>query len=467
MKWEPRVFQSFAFKHAIDNPYAGLLLDMGLGKTVIALSVVNYLQNWDFSIRKPLIIAPKKVIENTWDAEIQKWDHLKHLTTSKIHGDRLTRLEALKKDAHLYLVSRDNFRWLQGHYMSAWPFDMVVVDESSSFKNPKSQRFMAMRLVRPFIDRAIVMTGTPIPNGYNDLWSQIYILDQGKRLGEYVEDYRRTYLYPEPCDGYVTQKYSIMPANEHRVMQAVKDIVISMKSEDYLELPDKIEITNTVTLDDDARKRYRDFEKTQVLKAYEEAGRDIAAINAAALTMKLRQFANGAVYDNQMYVEDGGRIKAASTYQVVHNSKIEAVGELIESLETQGEQVLIAYQFKSDLERLKKAFGGKVFEQGDVEKWNNKEYKIMYLQADAGVGLNLQGGGSHIFHFGMNYNLESWLQYNKRIHRLGRIKPVYIHKFLTAGTIDTDIHRSINGKQKMQDGMMEAVKARVILYLNE
>lgn len=456
MKWEPRVFQSYALKHAIDHPYAGLLLDMGLGKTAIALSTINYLQNFDFSIRKPLIIAPKKVIENTWEAEIEKWDHLRHLTVSKIHGPRLARLEALKKDAHLYLVSRDNFRWLVNHYMSAWPFDMVVVDESSSFKNPKSQRFLAMKLARPFIDRSIIMTGTPIPNGYNDLWSQVYILDQGKRLGEFVEDYRRTYLFPEPCEGFVTQKYSIMPANEHRVMQAVSDIVISMKSEDYLDLPDKIEILNTVTLDDDDRKRYREFEKTQVLKAYEEADRDIAAINAAALTMKLRQFANGAVYEND-----------STKYQVVHNSKLEALGEIIESLETQGEQVLVAYQFKHDLERLKEKFGGKTFEQGDVERWNNKEYKIMYLQADAGIGLNLQAGGSHIAHFGMNFNLESWLQFNKRIHRLGRTKPVYVHKLLTAGTIDTDIHRAINKKQNQQEAMMEAVKARINMYLNE
>jgi SNF2 family DNA or RNA helicase len=455
MIWSPFKYQLFALKHAIEHPFSGLLLDMGLGKTCIALTLVNYCINYDFCIRKPLIIAPKKVLENTWDAEIEKWDHLKHLKLVKIHGNLAQKMEALKQKGDIYIVSRDNIAWLQRHYMSSWPFDMVVVDESSSFKNPSSQRFRALKMCRPFFKRSIIMTGTPIPNGLNDLWSQIYILDQGKRLGEFIEHYRREYLYPEPTASFETRKYTCTESNQQRIFSKIGDIAISMKSEHYLELPPLIETIHKVSLPDDIKKRYKEFEKTQVLKAYDEAGKDIAALNAGALLTKLRQFANGAIYEND-----------SRNWVVEHDEKLEACDELIESIQTQGEPVLISYQFQHDLERLKKKFGGRELQPGDVDKWNAGQLKIMYLQYDAGMGLNLQFGGCHAIHYGMNYNLESYLQFNKRLHRTGQKKPVYIHKMLAVGTVDMDVNRAVEGKRNGQDAMLEAVRALVDEHIN-
>lgn len=457
MKWIPAGYHSFAVKHLLEHPYAGLFLDMGLGKTAVLLTALDYFIYKDFSVRKPLIIAPKKVIESTWSDEVEKWDHLRHLKLVKIHGSQKERLEALKQKGDIYLVSRDNIAWLNSHYMTAWPYDFVGVDESSSFKNHKSQRFRAIKMARPFIKRAVIMSGTPAPNGLSDLWAQMYILDQGKRLGENISEYRNEYLYPEPTKGFETRKYSATDSNSQRVFKQIADICISMKSEDYQKLPPRIEQVHKVVLPDETKKRYREFEKTQVLKAYEEAGNDIAAINAGALTMKLLQFANGAVYENN-----------SRNYQVVHDEKLEAMGEIIEAVQVQGEPLLIAYQYQHDLERLKKRFGGHKYDgENDVKRWNNKEFDIMYLQANQGIGLNLQAGGCHVAHFGMNYNLESWLQFNKRLHRLGQTKPVYIHKLLTVGTIDIDVCRAIDNKDAGQEAMLKAVKARVNLYLND
>lgn len=450
MNWTPYKYQLFALNHAMEHPFAGLLLDMGLGKTCIALTLINWCINYDFCIRKPLVIAPKKVLENTWDDEVQKWDHLKHLKLVKIHGTLAQKMEALKRKGDIYIVSRDNIAWLQRHYMSGWPFDMVVVDESSSFKNPSSQRFRALKMCRPFFKRSIILTGTPIPNGLNDLWSQVYILDQGQRLGQFIEHYRREYLYDEPCVGYVTRKYGCTESNQQRIFARINDIVISMKTEHYLELPALIEVVNKVELPDDIKKRYKEFEKTQVLKAYDESGKDIAAINAGALLTKLRQFANGAIYEND-----------SRNWIEIHDEKLEAAEELIESLKTQGEPVLMSYQFQHDLVRLKKKFGGRELQEGDIEKWNRGELPIMYLQYDAGMGLNLQFGGSHIIHYGINYNLESGLQFNKRLHRTGQKKPVYVHKLLCIGTVDMEVNRAVENKMNSQEAMLKAVRALI------
>lgn len=452
MIWTPRPEQAYAYKWGLDHPYSGLLLDMGLGKTSISLTIIDRLLFHDFSIGIVLIVAPKKVLENVWDAEIEQWDHLKHLKLVKIHGTQKERFAALKQKGNIYIISQDNIAWLVAHWASAWPYEMLIIDESAGFKNHDSKRFRAIRTIRPFCRRVIILTGTPVPNGLADLWSQIYCLDQGERLGKHITDYRRNYLTPLPSPGFETRKYDVTEENEKRIYSKVGDIVISMKKEDYVKLPPRFDLTDSITLPKDVYARYIEFERTQVLKAWEDAQHDIAAINAAALTMKLRQFANGAVYDNELN----------KNWILAHDEKIDTLEEIIKSVQSEGRQILVSYQFKHDLERLKKRFGGSDL---DVAKWNAKKASVMYLQAGGGVGLNLQAGGSHIAWFGMDYNLLNWDQFNARLHRTGQPEPVYIHKLICIGTIDVDVNRAIVRKSAGQNAMLEAVKARIDLYI--
>lgn len=452
MRWLPRPEQAYAYKWGLDHPYSGLLLDMGLGKTSISLSIIDHLMYHDFSLSKVLIVAPVKVLENVWDSEIQQWDHLQHLQIVRIHGTQKERFAALKQPGNIFIVSQGNFAWLVAHWASAWPYEMLIIDESAGFKNHDSKRFRAVRLIRPFCKRVIILTGTPVPNGLADLWSQIYCLDGGERLGKHITDYRRIYLIPKPSDGFATRQWGVNKDNEKKIYDKIGDIVISMKKEDYVKLPPRFDIIDKIILPEKIKQRYTDFEKTQVLKAWEEAQHDIAAINAAALTMKLRQFANGAVYDNEL----------TRNYVVTHDEKIDRLEEITESVLSQGDQMLIAYQFQSDLIRLKHRLGGVDL---DVNLWNQKKAKIMYLQASQGQGLNLQAGGAHLAWFGMNYNLLDFDQFNARLHRTGQEKPVYVHKLICTGTIDVDVNRAVVNKSAGQAAMMDAVKARINLYI--
>lgn len=448
MIWIPHKYQEYSLQHVKDNKWCGLFLDMGLGKTAVLLTAIDYFMNRDFEIRKTLVIAPLKVAETVWTDERDKWDHLKRLKISLVLGDHKARLEALKKPADVYVINYNNIAWLVNHYMTAWPFDMVTYDESAGFKNQKSLRFRAMKMVQPFIKRRVIMTGTPVPNGLADLWAQLYLLDEGRRLGKHITDYRREYLTPLPSDGFETRKYNVTEHNAKRIYDKVSDICISMKAEDYLKLPDRIETVNNVVLPAATMKRYKQFEKEQVLKAWEEGGKDIAAVNAGALVTKLRQFANGAIYDNE-----------GKTYQVIHDHKIEMVEELIEA--AQGESVLVAYHYKHDVERMQKKLGGRIYQKGDAEKWNAGKIPLMYLQSAGGIGLNLQGAGAIVAWFGQTYNLMDWQQYNARLYRQGRLKPVNIHKIICPGTIDTKIMRSINNKDSEQVALLDAVKALI------
>jgi SNF2 family DNA or RNA helicase len=453
MEFKAHPYQKFAIQHVIDNPYSGLFLDMGLGKTVSTLTAVNHLMYDEFDVDKVLVIAPKRVAEDTWINEAEKWDHLKHLRVSVVLGTERERKEALKAKADIYVINRENVAWLVGYYQSAFPFDMVVIDELSSFKSAKAVRFKSLRMVRPKIKRVVGLTGTPAPNGLVDLWPQIYLLDQGERLGKTLTGYRQKYFTPGRTNGHVVYDYRLREESEQAIYDKISDICISMKAKDYLSLPECIHKTVKVKLSKSEKNRYDEFEKQQIL-ALDDAD-DISAVNAAALSTKLQQFANGAVYDEDRNVHE------------IHSAKLEALEEIIE--EANGKNILLFYNFKHDLYRIEKKFKSckpvKLEGSADIAAWNRGEIPLYLAHpASAGHGLNLQAGGDIIVWFGPTWSLELYLQANARLHRQGRTRPVIIIQIIVEGTIDEDIVKAIEGKESKQDALMEAVKARIKKY---
>lgn len=453
MKYTPHPYQDFATRHIIDNPASGLFLDMGLGKTVSTLTAVDQLLNVYCEVSKVLVIAPKRVAEDTWTTECSKWDHLRHLRLSVVLGSERERKEALKAKADIYVINRENVAWLVGYYQSAFPFDMVIIDELSSFKSAKAIRFKSLRMVRPKVSRVVGLTGTPAPNGLIDLWPQIYLLDMGQRLGKHITSFRSRYFDPGRRNGQVVFDYKPKTESQQQIYDQIGDICISMTAKDYLTLPERITRTIEVKLPAKVQQQYDEFEKEQVL-ALEDV-EEISAVNAAALSMKLRQFANGAIYDEH------------KQHHEVHSEKLEALEELIE--EANGQPVLIFYSFIHDYERIVKYLKGykprKLDGSADISDWNAGKIQVLLAHpASAGHGLNLQAGGNIVIWFGPNWSLELYQQANARLDRQGQTKPVIVYHLTAVQTIDSKVFTALEGKAKTQDALMDAVKAIIKKY---
>lgn len=454
-------YQNTAVAHIIKMLNCGLFLDMGLGKTVSTLTAVNDLIFDYLEISKVLIVAPKRVVESVWTAEVEKWEHLKHLKTSRIIGNPMQRRAALVKKADIYLISRDNLAWLIGQYGgNMLPFDMLVVDESSSFKNHKSVRFKALRGVLSSFQRVVILTGTPAPNGLLDLWAQIYLLDQGERLGKFITSYRREYFREGQRNGHIVYNYNVQSDGEKRIHDKIKDVCISMKAKDYLDLPDRIDNFIKIKFPEKLQKQYADFERQQVLEFIEgqEDLDNISVVNAAALSNKLLQFANGAVYD-----ED-------KNWHAVHDLKLDALEEIIET--AGGKPVLVAWTYRHDLyrmqERLKKYKIRELKTDKDIQDWNARKIQVLMMHpASGGHGLNLQAGGSIIVWFGQTWALELYQQLNARLHRQGQKLITVIHHLVAHKTIEQKVVRVIKGKANKQEGLMAAIKSKIQQYVKD
>lgn len=452
-------YQHAAVEHAMTNTHCGLFLEMGLGKTISTLTVLKKLIFEELEAERCLVIGPKRVVESVWDVEIDKWEHLKGLTVSKVIGSQKQRLDALRKDAHIYLISRDNIPWLCGQYGgSMLPFDVLVIDELSSFKNPKSIRFKALKGVQASFKRVIGLTGTPAPNGLIDLWSQIYLLDRGQRLGKFISHFRDNYFKAGKRNGAIIYKYDLQSDGEERIYNKISDICMSMKAEDYLKLPGHIVNDIELIMPKDIEKKYIDFEREQVLQLFADQPLDesISATNAAALSNKLLQFANGAIYD-----ED-------KNYHILHDIKIEALKEIIE--DANGKPVLVAWTFRHDLYRMKEALKKynpvELKTDADVKAWNRGEIQVMMMHpASGGHGLNLQAGGNIIVWFGQTWSLELYEQFNARLNRQGQKNFVIINRLLLKNTMDMDVVKATSSKAEKQNSLMAAVKAKIDKYL--
>lgn len=446
-------YQKAAVSHIIDHPAAGLFLDMGLGKTVSTLTAINRLMNVYMEVTKVLVIAPKRVAENTWTTECGKWDHLKGLRISRVLGTEKKRKAALKEDADIYVINRENVVWLVAQLKGWWPFDMIVIDELSSFKSNTATRFKALRKVRPMSARVVGLTGTPAPNGLIDLWPQMYLLDMGERLEKTITAYRSKYFKPGRTNGQVVFDYKPNSGSEDAIYSRISDICISMKAGDYLDLPDLIEIPVEVSMSDRQMQQYEKFEEEQVLKLQDEG--DISAVNAAALSNKLLQYANGAVYDADRNIHE------------LHEAKLDALEEIVEA--ANGSPVLVFYSFRHDVARIMKrlkAYHPKEIDgQEDIQAWNDGRIPVMLAHpASAGHGLNLQQGGHIMVWFGLPWSLELYQQANARLHRQGQRQPVRSYAIMTKGTMDADVKKALSGKTDRQDALMEAVKARIEKY---
>lgn len=445
MKFIPHDYQKTALEFVLERPAAGLFLDMGLGKTVVSLTYIEELKNNYLEDIKALVIAPKRVAEDTWPTEHLKWDHLKNLKIVKIMGTSRQREAALKQEADIYIISRDNIAWLVDLLGINWDFNTVIVDELSSFKSNKSLRFKKLRKVRPRIKRIIGLTGTPTPNGYEDLWPQIYLLDRGERLGKTLTEFRRRYFDILYRHGY--NEYRLKEGAKDEIDNAIKDICISMKAKDYLKLKEPLFINRRVKLDKKEFDLYKQLERDAVLEIDDK---DITALNAAAVTNKLLQLANGAVYaDNKDAIE-------------IHNKKLEVLEELID--EANGEPVLVFYNFQHDKDRILKKFkdARMLDTDRDVKDWNAGKIKILLAHpASAGHGLNLQAGGHIVIWFGLNWSLELYQQANARLNRQGQTETVRIYHIITEGTVDEEVLKVLNGKEQRQEALLEALKARI------
>jgi SNF2 family DNA or RNA helicase len=454
-------YQQTAVDHIIENTHGALFLEMGLGKTVSTLTAVNRLMFEELDIANALVVAPKRVAESVWVDEVEKWEHLSHLKVSKIIGNDKQRRKALSEKADIYTIGRDNIAWLCGQYGgSMLPFDMLIIDELSSFKNPKSVRFKALRGVQPSFKRVVGLTGTPAPNGLIDLWSQIYLLDRGKRLGKFISHYREDYFKPGKRNGAIVYSYDLVTDGEQKIHEKIGDICMSMKAKDYLDLPGRIDNIINIKFPPDIQAQYDAFEKEQVLSLFPdvEEGKEISAVNAAALSNKLLQFSNGAVYDEN------------KKYHIIHDLKIDAAKEIIE--DANGKPVLIAWTYRHDMERLMVALKGykprELKTDQDIKDWNAGKIQVMLMHpASGGHGLNLQAGGHIIIWFGQTWSLELEQQFNARLDRQGQKEVVIINKLVACKTIDQDVIKAQERKSAKQDGLMEAVKAKIKKYVGK
>lgn len=452
MKYIPHDYQTFCEDFLLDKPAAGLLLDMGLGKTAITLTTVARWMYDRFEINKVLVVAPLRVAEDTWTKESAKWDHLQGLRVVRVLGTEAQRKRALREGGDIYCINRENIPWLVKYYGANWPFDGVVLDELSSFKNPSAKRFKAMRKVRPLIKHIVGLTGTPSPNGLIDLWAQIYLLDRGERLGRTLTEYRNRYFNPGRRSGYAVYDWVPKPGAEEEIYKKISDICVSMKACDHLKLPERVDVVRTIQLDGAARAAYEEMEKEALL----ELGPDeiVDAGTAAVVTNKLLQIANGAVYD-----EDG-------KVHPLHHAKLDALENVIEA--ANGRPVLVFYAYQHDLERILRRLpqAKKLEGTAEIDAWNRGEIPVLLAHpAGAGHGLNLQEGGNHIVWFGLTWSLELYQQANARIYRQGvKGERVTITHLVAEGTVDEDVMKTLAGKAARQDALLEAVKARLKKY---
>ena len=446
MKYFPHDYQRYATDFIINHPVSAVLLEMGLGKSVISLSAINELMLDYFDVSRTLVIAPLRVANSTWPDEIKKWDHLKHLNYSVVIGSEKERLDALGKPAHIYLINRENVDWLITKSGIPWKFDMVVIDELSSFKSYQAKRFKSLLKVRTKLKRIVGLTGTPSSNGLMDLWAEFRLLDMGERLGRYITHYRQNFFIPDKRNQQMIFSYKPKDGAEKKIYSLISDITISMKSKDFLKMPECVMNEVIVTLSDKEQKLYDSLKQDMVL-SFEE--NEIDAINAAALSNKLLQMSNGAVYN-----DDKESIH-------IHDRKLDALEDLIEG--TNGKPVLVAYWFKHDLEKIKDRFDVREIKSAkDISDWNEGKIPVAVIHpASAGHGLNLQAGGSTLIWFGLTWSLELYQQTNARLYRQGQDSTVVIHHILTKGTIDEDVMKALKAKEKIQDALIDSVKARL------
>lgn len=465
MKFTPHDYQRYCITRIIQEESLALFLDMGLGKTVITLTAVCDLIFNRFLVSRCLVIAPKKVAEDTWTREQDKWDHLSLLKVRPVLGTRDKRIRALNSPGNVFVINRENVPWLVDHYRNDWPFDMVVIDESSSFKSHQAKRFKSLKNIRRHIRRLVELTGTPSPNGLTDLWAQMYLLDGGQRLGRTLTEYRNNYFLPAARNATTIFSYEPRPGADEEIRGRIRDICISLSAKDYLNLPERIDNIRYIQLDARARRAYREMERERILELPEGI---LDAGSAAVLSGKLLQLANGAVYRTEEDFQEG---KAASRKEVVeiHGSKLEGFLELLEEL--RGRNVLVFYNFQHDLMRIRRVLrksGLAVRElktPADIADWNAGNINILLAHpASVAYGLNLQEGGSDVVWFGLNWNLELYQQANARLHRQGQKHTVYIHHLLAAGTGDEDVMAALQKKGDCQAALLEALKARVDKY---
>ena len=444
MKYKPHEYQVYATEYILNHPIAAVLLDMGLGKSIITLTAIFDLTLDSFLVRKVLVIAPLRVARDTWPAEIEKWDHLKGLKYTVAVGSEVKRKTALMERAQVYIINRENVEWLISRSGIPFDFDMVVIDELSSFKSHQAKRFKSLMKVRPKVKRIVGLTGTPSSNGLMDLWAQYRLLDMGQRLGRFIGRYREDYFVPDKRNQQVIFSYKPKPEAEEAIYKLISDITVSMKGTDYLKLPDLVINEVPVKLSEKEMKTLDTMKRDLITTV---KGEEITAANAAALSGKLLQMANGAVYD------DNG------TVLHIHDRKLDALEDLIEG--ANGKPVLISYWFKHDLYRIQKRLDVEVLSTSDsIKRWNDGEIPLAVIHpASAGHGLNLQAGGSTLVWFGLTWSLELYQQTNARLWRQGQKETVVIHHLIAKGTIDEHVMKALNDKNNTQSALIDAVKA--------
>lgn len=451
LNYESHQYQRFATDFIERNPISAILLSMGLGKTVITLTAVNDLLYDYFDVGKVLVIAPLRVCTNVWKQETEKWSHLQGLKVSVAVGTERERLAALNTKADIYVINRENTQWLVEESGVPFDFDMLIIDELSSFKNHQSKRFRSLMKVRPRVKRVVGLTGTPSSNGLMDLWAQFRLLDMGQRLGRFIGKYRTDYFVPDKRNGQVIFSYKPLPDAERRIYKRISDITISMKSTDHLQMPELVTAEYAVRLDEKECERYVELKRDLVLPLKDG---EVTAANAAALSNKLCQMANGAVYG------DNGEVHH------IHDRKLDALEDLVEA--ANGKPILLAYWFKHDLERIDARLKelhipfSKMDTSESIARWNSGELPVALIHpASAGHGLNLQSGGSTLIWFGLTWSLELYQQTNARLWRQGQNDTVVIHHLIAKNTIDESVMRALKTKDEMQTALIEAVKANL------
>ncbi|MDW4523730.1 DEAD/DEAH box helicase [Staphylococcus saprophyticus] len=448
--FKPYDYQAYAIDKIINNKKFGLFLDMGLGKTVSTLTAIEKLKYDYLEVDKVLVIAPKRVAEDTWAQEIEKWYHLSHLIVSLVLGTSKQRTEALAKDADIYVTNKENTKWICEKYRKDWPFDMLVIDELSTFKSSKSQRFKILKKQMPLVDRFVGLTGTPAPNNLIDIWSQIYLIDGGERLGKSMTKFRQNFFYPTHQLTEHVFNWELKDGAKDEIYDKISDVTVSMESKDYLEMPERIDNVQEVKLSKKERAIYDQLKEDMVIEDETDANKDIEALTSATLTQKLLQLSNGAVYTS-----DG-------TYKPIHDKKLERLDEIIE--EAQGKPILLFYSFKHDKERILERYDFAEELKGDyMERWNNGDIKLLIAHpASAGHGINLQYGGSIAVWFGLTWSLEQYEQANARLFRQGQTETTVIHHIMTENSVDQDVYKGLQNKQLGQNALMQAVKAQIL-----
>lgn len=451
MKYIPHPYQDYCIRFAAGHTAAGLLLGMGLGKTSIALTAADQLLFDRCAVSKVLVIAPLRVAEDTWSRESEKWDHLRHLRVNKVLGSAAQRRAALAREADIYCINRENTEWLVKELGKDWPFQLVIVDELSSFRNPGSRRFRALRRVRPRITYLWGLTGTPRPRSLLDLWAQVYLLDQGERLGRTFGEYKRRWFTPGRRNGAVIYEWLPRPGAEKEIYRLISGLCVSMQARDYLDLPERVTVTRPVILSPEALRQYRTMERDAVLALKDQAYID--AGSAAAVNGKLLQMAGGAVYDGQRRVHR------------LHDAKLEVLEDVLE--EAAGQPVLVAYRYQHERDRIRERFPQAVpLEDGEtIAAWNRGEIPLLLVHpAGAGHGLNLQEGGHIAVWFGPGYDLELDQQFNARLHRQGQRETVTVVYLVAQGTVEEEAMKALETKADGQEAMLEAVRARLKQY---